>query len=114
MQQFPFGYSSGQYAGQLAEDCLSQIGNLPEEVNFGFIYATDVVATELDNNLLVLKRRTGIEHWIGTVGVGVSTTGQEFYDQPALAIMVASFPETAFRTVPLQVSGKPNLKLAGT
>ena len=104
MQKFPFAYSSGQHAGQLVEDCLSQIGNLPEEANFGFIYATDALATELDSILLALKRRTGIEHWTGTVGVGVSTTGQEYYDQPALAIMVAYFPETAFKTVPLQVS----------
>ncbi len=104
MQQFLYAHSSGQHAGQLVEDCLTQIGNLPEEANFGFIYATDAVATELDHILLTLKRRTGVEHWIGTVGVGLSTTGQEYYDQPALAIMVAHFPETAFRTVPLQVS----------
>ena len=105
MQQFLFGHSSGHHVEQLAEDCLSQLGDLPEEANFGFIYATDALTGELDNIVATLKRRTGIGHWTGTVGMGVSTTGQEYYEQPALAIMLASFPEYAFRTIPPQRPG---------
>jgi small ligand-binding sensory domain FIST len=99
MRQFLFGHASGQAASHLVESCLSQIGNIPEEANFGFIYATDALAGQLNDILTTLKRQTGIERWTGTVGVGVSTTGHEYYEQPALAVMLAHFPETAFRTV---------------
>ena len=102
MQQFLFGHSNGQPTDHLVEECLSQIGTIPKEANFGFIYATDSLTTTLDMIVTTLKRRTGIEHWTGTVGVGVSAMGQEYYEEPALAIMIATFPETAFRTVPLQ------------
>ena len=102
MQRFLLGHGSGQPPGRLVEDCLHQIGDVPDEANFGFIYATDTLASKLDDILVALKGRTGIEHWSGAVGLGVSATGQEYYDQPALSIMVATFPEAAFRTVPLQ------------
>ena len=104
MKQFLFGHSCGQPADHLVEACLSQIGTIPEEANFGFIYATDSLTVALDMMLTTLKRRTGIEHWTGTVGMGVSVMGQEYYEEPALAIMIATFPETAFKTVPLQHS----------
>ena len=102
MRQFLFGHSSDKPADRLIDDCLSRIGAIPGDANFGFIYATDSLTPELEMILSILKRRTGIQHWTGTVGVGVSATGREYYEQPALAIMIASFPETAFRTVPLQ------------
>ncbi len=102
MQQFLFGHSSGNDADRLVEECLSQIGGVPAEANFGFIYATDALAADLRDVLETLKAKTGIVRWTGTVGVGVSTTGQEYYEQPALAVMLASFPENAFKTVPPQ------------
>ena len=101
MQQFLFGHSSNQPARQLLEDCLEQIGEVPVDANFGFIYATDALAPELNGILDRLKQRTGIVHWSGSVGLGVSATGQEYYEQPALTIMLASFAESTFRTVPL-------------
>ena len=104
MQQFLFGHGSGSDGGQLVETCLSQIGAVPSEANLGFIYATDALAPDLKDILTTLKQRTGVEHWTGTVGVGVSTTGQEYYEQPALAVMLAHFPEAAFRTVSPQKS----------
>ncbi len=101
MQRFLLGHSSGKPAGQLVEECLGQIGDVPAEANFGFIYATHTLAANLDDLLDTLKRRTGITHWSGTVGLGVSATGQEYYDQPALTVMLASFPKATFRTLPL-------------
>ena len=105
MQRFLCGHSSGQSPDRLVEDCLSQIGNIPGEANLGFLYATDSLVPVLEKIVTALKRRTGIEHWTGTVGTGVSATGREYYEQPALAVMIAAFPEAAFRAVPLQQSG---------
>jgi len=97
MEQFVYGYGSEKTATQLVNTCLTQIGPVPKEANFGFIYATDALAADLDIVLAELKQRTGIDRWTGTVGIGISTTGQEYYEQPALVVMLAQFPENAFR-----------------
>jgi small ligand-binding sensory domain FIST len=104
MNQFQYGHSSGASAEALVEDCLSQIGPIPETANLGFIYATDSLAHNLDGIVTSLKRETGIPHWTGTVGLGVNALGREYYEAPALAIMIAAFPESAYRTIPLQRS----------
>ncbi|MSR14291.1 MAG: histidine kinase [Gammaproteobacteria bacterium] len=100
MQRFLVGHGEGGTGEQLVERCLAQIGELPEAVNFGFVYATDALATELGAILTKLRQRTGIAHWTGTVGVGISATSQEYYEQPALAVMLAAFPVESFKVIP--------------
>lgn len=105
MQRFLVGHSGGRSARELVDDCLHQIGPIPREANLGFIYATDELSNDLRDILHTLTRRTGIENWTGTVGIGINSSGQEYYDQPALAVMVAGFPSRAFIPIPLQRSG---------
>jgi small ligand-binding sensory domain FIST len=50
--------------------------------------------------LKLCKQTTGIEHWIGSTGLGVITTGQEVYDLPATSIMLANFDDNEFTMVP--------------
>ena len=102
MQQFLAGHSSNQAPEQLVKDCLEQAGPVPDSANFGFIYATYTLIPKLGVILDTLRQRTGITHWSGSVGLGVSASGQEYYDQPALAILLAEFPDTTFRTLPVQ------------
>ena len=104
MNQFRFGHAGGASTDALIENCLSQIGPIPETANLGFIYATDSLVPSLDVIVTTLKRETGIPHWTGTVGIGVNAMGREYYETPALAVMIAAFDETAFRTVPMQRS----------
>ena len=108
MQQFLLGHSNNQAPRQLVKDCLDQIGQVPDSANFGFIYATYTLIPKLDIILDTLRQRTGVEHWSGSVGLGVSATGQEYYDQPALTILLADFPDTTFRTVPVQTGDIDN------
>jgi small ligand-binding sensory domain FIST len=105
MHRFLYGHSSGRRALQLVDDCLAQLGKIPQKSNLGFAYATDELSGDLNKILDTLMHRTGIEHWSGTIGVGINTTGREYYDQPALAIMVATFPEHSFINIPVQKSG---------
>ncbi len=105
MQRFLAGHSCARDTQQLVDECLEQIGRIPHEANLGFIYATDKLSGELHKVLASLKPRTGITNWIGSLGVGISTMGYEIYDQPALAIMVASFPESSFISIPTQKAG---------
>lgn len=93
---FTFGHAIGIDPRELVNTCLSQIGDIPEEANLGFIYATDALATELEHILHLLKQATDITHWTGTLGIAICVTNHEIYDQPALAVMIGSFPEDTF------------------
>ena len=81
---------------QAADDLLIQFGDIPKEVNVAFIYATDAFATELSRLLDELKKQTRIQNWVGSVGRGICANNQEIYDQPAVTIMLADFPENSF------------------
>lgn len=93
---FPSGHAIGVDPRELVNTCLSQVGDIPAEANLGFIYATDALGHELKHILRLLKQATGIPHWTGTLGIAICVTDSEIYDQPALAIMIGSFPEDAF------------------
>ncbi len=99
------GHSNGRHASELVDDCLHQIGPIPPEASIGFIYATDELSNDLQNILNALTKRTDIENWTGSLGIGISSCGREYYDEPALAVMIADFPAQAFIPIPLQHSG---------
>jgi len=84
--------------GSLAKTGLEALGELPEGANLGFVYATNVVAEDLGSIVTFLRERSGIDCWVGTVGAGVVSSGREFYDRPALSLLVAALPEDGFRT----------------
>ena len=81
----------------VAKGCLEALGDLPEGANLGFIYATDALAGDLGSIVTFLRERSGIRHWVGTVGRGVVASGVEYYDRPALSVLVAALPEDAAR-----------------
>ncbi len=83
--------------GSLVKGCLDALGELPEGANLGFVYATDVLAEDFGSIVTFLRERTGIDCWIGTVGEGVVASGLEFYDRPALSLLVAALPEGSLR-----------------
>ena len=79
-----------------ADDLLQQLGDIPAEVNVAFIYATDDFSHEVNNLLEELKIKTNIKNWIGTIGKGICSSNQEFYEQAAVTIMLADFPDDSF------------------
>lgn len=81
----------------VAKGCLEALGDLPEGASLGFVYATDALAGDLGSIVTFLRERTGIAHWFGTVGAGVVASGVEYYDRPALSLLVAALPAEAFR-----------------
>jgi small ligand-binding sensory domain FIST len=82
-------------------DCVRQCEAIPAEANFGFIYANDAMTADFPALLKQCKAATGIEHWVGTTGLGVITAGQEMYDLPAASIMLARFDENEFTMLPV-------------
>jgi len=76
--------------------CLENLAPLPEGANIGFLYLTDRLAQNIEPIAARLKAATGIDAWIGTVGIGVCASGVEYFDQPALCIMVGALPQRRF------------------
>jgi small ligand-binding sensory domain FIST len=80
--------------------CLEDLGTGPADANFGLLYVTAPLAAYLDEVLAAFRNSTGIAHWTGSAGAGICFSGREIYDEPAMAVMLASFPEDSFRLIP--------------
>ena len=99
-ESFAYGHASSASWRAAVEACLEQCGQAVRSATLGFVYATDGFADDLGDILDVLRRRTGVGHWVGSVGCGVVASGREYLDEPALAIMCCTFDESAFRVLP--------------
>ncbi len=107
---FHYGYAAGTQANELTNTCLRNIGDFDAANTLGFIYATDALAPQMAELLRLLKKKTGIQHWVGTLGTAILHTGKEIYDRPALTIMLADLPQNSFRILP-SLSGEMDLEL---
>ena len=83
--------------GSVAAACVAALGEPPARANLGFVYVTPALSDDLGSIATFLRERTGVPDWIGTVGLGVMAPGQEFYDRPALSLLVAALPERSYR-----------------
>ncbi len=81
------------------EQCLQQVGYVPPGTNLGFLYLTDLFADLAGPILERLRHETGVQHWVGTVGMGICATGKEYYDSAAMAVMLAELPDDSFRVL---------------
>ena len=64
----------------------------PPVGTLGFIYLTDALAPYAAEMLALVKTRTGIADWVGSVGIGIVATGTEYLDEPAVALMTCALP----------------------
>lgn len=98
--QFKYGHSAAAQWREATQACLLQMGEIPPTASLGFIYVTDLWAANLQDIVSMLKETTGVEHWVGSTGLGICSTGQEYLDQPAMAVMLAEFSQHSFRVFP--------------
>lgn len=97
----------------VAKGCLEALGELPEGASLGFLYVTDALAGDLGSIVTFLRERSGIRDWVGTVGAGVVASGVEYYDRPALSLLVAALPEDAVRPFAPVIAAPEEGGLAG-
>ena len=106
MTPFKYAHSDAEgWAGiarALVDDLLGgeDLTHDEGEALLGFLYVTDVVSEDMGSILTYLRQATGIDDWVGTVGIGICATGVEFFDRPAAAAMVARLPENGFYVFP--------------
>ena len=63
----------------------------------GFIYFSDPYAAQAEALLAALRQRWPGVSWAGSVGLGVMASGVEYFDEPALVLLLASLPREQFR-----------------
>jgi small ligand-binding sensory domain FIST len=63
----------------------------------GWCYLSDYYAAQAEAILAELRVRMSGVDWVGTTAVGVSVSGVEYIDEPALVLMVAPLPRESYR-----------------
>lgn len=76
---FLLGHAASTDWQQALASCLEQLGEVPAEANLGFVYVTDSFAEALPFIHDRLCQATGVEHWTGTVGIGICATATEYH-----------------------------------
>jgi small ligand-binding sensory domain FIST len=99
-QPFLLGHARSRDWRQAAGQCLQQTGAAPPQANLGFLYVTDTLADQLPSILAWFRDKTGVRHWVGTVGVGICASGREYFQESAMAVMLCSLPADSFRILP--------------
>jgi small ligand-binding sensory domain FIST len=104
---FRFAHSNGTDWQECVARCAAALGK--PAGGLGFIYFTDPLLAHAAEMVDTLKELTGIQDWVGTVGIGIVATGVEYLGEPALALMVADIPSHSYRVF----SGKRRAPLPG-
>jgi small ligand-binding sensory domain FIST len=85
-------------AAQLQAQIQALIHERPAFVpTLGWVYLTDRYANRAEALLAELRQRWPDVAWVGAVGIGVSASGVEYFDEPALVLMLADLPRSQFR-----------------
>ncbi|MEE8270673.1 MAG: FIST C-terminal domain-containing protein [Alphaproteobacteria bacterium] len=94
--EFRAAAASGADWGKTTKACLDGLGST-DGANLGIVYLSDGLVDHSASILTLLKQITGIEAWVGAVGMGVCTAGAELFDRPALSVMVGRLAPGSFR-----------------
>ena len=65
-------------------------------LSLGFVYFTDHYAAQAPALYQALRQQWPGVAWVGSVGVGVAASGVEYFDEPALVLMLAALPSERF------------------
>ena len=94
MSLFRAAHAAGANWRECVEGCADRIGR--PGGGLGFVYFTDTLVDFSGEILGVLRERTGVSDWVGTVGTGILATGTEYQEEPAVAAMVADLDASSF------------------
>jgi small ligand-binding sensory domain FIST len=104
MKLFPFGHAThpqwqmaaGLVLAQVrAQMALHDYANAP---TLGLLYITDHYAAQAQEILDHLSAELPeVTDWSGTVGVGISSSNVEYFDEPAMTVMLCELPPHQYR-----------------
>jgi small ligand-binding sensory domain FIST len=88
---FRYGHAAAPTWRECVSACAERLGR--PGGGLGFVYFTDAFVDSAQSILDSLREETGVEDWVGSVGLGVLATGAEYQEEPALVAMVAQVGE---------------------
>lgn len=106
---FRVGHAHAEHWRDAVNACLEMIGTVPPAASLGFVYLSDRLAPHAKRILAHLRTETGLDAWVGSVGIGVLANDTEYFDEPALVVMIADLPEGEFSVF----SGRSRAPLLG-
>lgn len=92
---FVSAHASAPSWREALERCLRS-REVPAGAALGFVYVTDHFAGDLGAIRDELAQRTGVTQWVGTVGMGICADAKEYFDVPAVAIMLCALDPRHF------------------
>jgi small ligand-binding sensory domain FIST len=104
MRPFSFAHATHPQwrmaAGLVVAQLRAQMA-LPEHADqppLAIVYFTDHYATQAQELLDHLRQELPqVNDWVGTVGVGIAANNVEYFDEPALVVMLCDLPREQYR-----------------
>ena len=98
MTQFRCGHAAHPDWRMALTMAASQLDAQPEAgaPTLGWCYFTDAYAAQAEALLAALRERWPGVAWVGCVGIGVAASGVEYFDEPALVLMLSNLPRGRF------------------
>jgi small ligand-binding sensory domain FIST len=104
MKLFPYGHATHPQWRMAANLALAQVRaqmalhGYASSPTLALLYITDHYATDAQAILEYLGAELPeITDWSGTVGVGIASNNVEYFDEPALAVMLCDLPTDQYR-----------------
>lgn len=104
MKLFPFGHATHPQwqmaAGLVLAQVRAQIAlhDYASSPTLGLLYITDHYAAAAQDILDHLGAELPeVTEWAGTVGVGIASSNVEYFDEPAMALMLCALPSDQYR-----------------
>jgi small ligand-binding sensory domain FIST len=84
---FAYGHAAAPTWRECVSACVRRLGRPGR--GLGFVYFSDALVGDAQRILDALRDQTGVDNWVGSVGLGVLATGAEYQEEPAVVAMVA-------------------------
>jgi small ligand-binding sensory domain FIST len=104
MKLFPYAHATHPDWRMAVELALVQLRALLSNPDYcrapqlGVLYITDHFAGQAPAILdTIAKELPTVQSWTGTVGVGIASNNVEYFDEPALSLMLCELEENSFR-----------------
>ena len=96
-ENFCVAHASADTWQKAATHIIQTLDPISPEHRLGFVYITDAFSESLGKIANFLKQKTGVPHWIGTVGFGICAPRKEYFGEAAISVMIMPIAEDSFR-----------------
>lgn len=110
MTEFKAAHGIGPDLQAACRTAIDRLGNLGSRFTLGFAYVSDPAGGDLARIHDMLRAATGVRDWVGAVGFGIcglgssgdpgpsaGMVGGEFFDEPAVALLVTDLSPEDYR-----------------